>query len=53
MRLTLELPGSSERLRIRARMAAERVLAEHGVTLHRLAMCQFQRFRRLNSANSY
>lgn len=38
MRLALELPDTPERLRVRACMAAERVLAEHGVTLSRLAL---------------
>ncbi|WP_017163788.1 hypothetical protein [Xanthomonas phaseoli] len=39
MRLALELPDTPEGgLRVQACMAAKRVLAEHGVTLSRLAL---------------
>lgn len=38
MRLAFELPDTPERLRVRACMAAERILAEHGITLSRLAL---------------
>lgn len=38
MRLALELPDTPERLRVRACMAAERILAEHGITLSRLTL---------------